>query len=486
MIDAPKPDNQENSPQSGETGTTFHQAELPLEGSDQRFAALIESEAPAQELARALETSDPADAADMLERLETASSVSVIHEMDDEAAAEALAHMELPLAATVLPDLEPTEAGRLLGHMDPDDAVDLIQTLPRDKVDQILRSMPRKRAAVLGKLALYDPETAGGLMTTDFLKFRSSSTASDAMQYLRARRGFLEDSDIYSIYCLDDDGRLEGVLDLRRLLVADPPTPIADLMDRDVELLRPGLDREEVARAFDRYDFFALPVVDEDRRVLGVVTIDDVIDIIREENTEDALKQVGANPEERVYTTLGDKLRGRLPWLVINLGTASLAAAVVLFFSDIVQEFKFLAVLMPVIANQAGNAGNQSLAVTLRGLVLGQVRTDHIWPLLGRETLFGLLTGIITGALLGLITVAVGAAGFGNADWRIGLIAAIAMSGALSAGCFMGAAIPILMQRLKFDPATASTIFLLMLTDMFAFAAFLGLSFLLRSWLLAP
>lgn len=484
MIDGPQQENRDTETAGVDAETVFHQAELPLEGSDQRIAALLESEAPPQELARVLETSDPADAADTLESLERASSLSVIQEMSDEAAAEALAHMELPLAATVVPDLKPEEAARLLRLMDPDDAADLLQTIPREKVDPILRALPRKRAAVLGKLVLYDPETAGGLMTTDFLKFQSSSTVSDALEYLRARRSLLDDSDIYSIYCVDADGRLEGVLDLRRLLVADPQKTITELMDRDVEFLRPDLDREEVARAFDRYDFFAIPVVDEDRRVLGVVTIDDVIDIIRAENTEDALKQVGANPEERVYTTLGDKIRGRLPWLVINLGTASIAAAVVLLFSDMVQQIEFLAVLMPVIANQAGNAGNQSLAVTLRGLVLGQVRTDHIWPLLGRETLFGLLTGIITGALLGLITTAVVSAGFGDVSWRISIIAAVAMAGALAAGCFMGAAIPILMQRLKFDPATASTIFLLMLTDMVAFAAFLGLAYALRGWLI--
>ncbi len=472
----------DESPTSGET--VFHQADLPVEGSDQRIAELLDASAPPEELARALETSDPADAADTLESMEPSSSLSVIQEMSDEAAADALAHMELPLAATVLPDLKPDEAARLLDHMDPDDAADLLQTLPRELVNPILTHMPRKRAAVLGKLVLYDPETAGGLMTTDFLKLRSSSTAGDALEYLRKRKDFFDDSDIYSIYCIDDGGRLEGVLDLRRLLVSKPERPIADIMDRDVEVLKPNLDREDVALAFDRYDYFVLPVIDEENRVLGVVTIDDVIDIIRAENTEDALKQVGAAPEERVYTTLRDKIRGRLPWLVINLGTASIAAAVVLFFSDLVEQIEFLAVLMPVIANQAGNAGNQSLAVTLRGLVLGQVRPDQIWSLLGREALFGLVTGVITGVLLALMTVVVVSLGLSDVNVRISIVAGVSMAGALAAGCFMGAAIPILMQKLKFDPAASSTIFLLMFTDMIAFAAFLGLASLLQGWLI--
>lgn len=469
----------------GEGETVYHHAERPVEGSDERIAALIQAEAPPIELARELETAEPADAADTLESLEPAESLSVIQAMSDEAAAEALAHMELPLAATVLPDLSPSEAARLLRLMEPDDAADLLQTLPREKAEPILRAMPRRTAAMLGKLALYDPKTAGGLMTTDFLSLKSSSTVNDALQYFRERGAMVEGSDIYSIYCTDEDGRLEGVLDIRLLLGADPEKRVSDLMNRDVEFFHPALDREEVARAFDRYDFLVLPVVDDDRRVLGVVTVDDVIDIIRAENTEDALKQVGAAPEERVYTTLRDKVKGRLPWLVVNLGTASLAAVVVMIFSGLVKQMEFLAVLMPVIANQAGNAGNQSLAVTLRGLVLGQVRTEQVWTLLFRETVFGLVTGLVTGVLLGMATALVMSPDLGDASWRLGAVAAVAMAGALAAGCFMGAGIPIVMERLKFDPATASTIFLLMLTDMISFAAFLGLAYALRGWLMA-
>jgi len=468
-----------------EAQTVIYDPSEGQEASDERFAAILEAEGGPADMAAELQTQAPADAADALETLEPADSAEVLHRMEEEAAAQALAHMEPPLAATVVQDVSRDEAARLVALMNPDDAADLLQALSKSEADEILRAMPRRAAARLGQLALYEPETAGGLMTTEFLRLRSSATVAEAIERIRQRREYLAENDIVTLFCRDDEGKIEGVVDLRALILAEPEQRVADIMDRDIIALRPDTDREEVADAFRRYHYLVLPVIDEDRRILGIVTVDDVLDIIHEEHTEDALKQVGAGRAEAVYNTLGSKLKARMPWLVVNLGTASLAAAVVFLFEGMVEVIGFLAVLMPVIANQAGNAGNQSLAVTLRGIVLGEVREERIGPLLLRETVFGFITGLATGVLLGGFVGLLGAAGIVDATWRLGLIAAIAMSGALALGCLLGAGIPILMQRLKFDPATASTIFLLMLTDMISFAAFLGLASLLRSWLLA-
>lgn len=460
--------------------TLIRDAQSPYAEGEEEIDRLVESGASHEEIARGVETREPADAADFLEGLEPEHSARVLGSMADQAAADALAYMQPPLAVTVLRDATPEYAAGLLRRMAPDDAADLLQALPVETTDAILRAMPRRAAAKLGKLARYDPETAGGLMTTDFVKLRTEDTVERAVERIRREA---EDANLYYLYAVDDQDRLRGVVNLRSLLLAPPGTSIADAMDPEVAALMATLDREEVARAFDRYDHVALPVVDDADRLLGVVTIDDVVDTIRAEHTEDALKQVGAGPAESVHETIRSKLRARTPWLAINLLTSQLAALIVLTFHGLIEAVALLAVLMPVIANQSGNAGQQSLAVTLRGLVLGEVRPDRVWRLLSRELLFGMIAGLLVGALLGSGVLLMGSLSLIEADWRLAAITSVSMAGALAAGCLTGAGIPLLMERLKFDPATASTIFLTMLTDSISFFTFLGLAWLMRSWL---
>jgi len=444
---------------------------------EQRIDALVESDAPADEVARHVEELDAPDAADTLERLEPEDSIEVIDRMEDENAAEALAHMQLPIALTLFSDFTDEEAGRYLALMEPDDAADLIQSLPKERALALLQRLPVE----LSKLVQYNPETAGGLMTTEFVSIPASLTVADATELIRSRRDeIIKDY----VYCIGDDGRLAGLATLSDLLLASPDERVSDLMNREVTALRPDVDQEEVAEVFDRYDYFTLPVVDDDNRLLGVITIDDVIDIIRAEHTEDTYKQVGAGMGEAVYSPIRVKIRSRLPWMLLNLLTASFAAIVVLQFTGLIAEIAILAVLMPVIANEAGNAGQQSLAVTLRGLVLGDVSKERVAPLLLREMGLGLIAGFITGGALALVIALLSTSGIIDTDPRVGLIAMIAMTGALGFGCLIGSGIPILMSRVGFDPATASTIFLTMLTDTTSFAAFLGLAFLSQSWLL--
>ena len=387
--------------------------------------------------------------------------------------------MQLPIALTLFADFSAEEAIRYLALMEPDDAADLLQELPRERAQELLKQLP----ATLGQLVRYDPETAGGLMTTEFVSIDASKTVADAIERIRSRR---DDVIKDFVYCTNPDGVLEGVVALRDLLLAQPDENVKDLMNREVDAIRPDVDQEEVAEVFERYDYFTLPVVDENDRLLGIVTIDDIVDIIHAEQTEDAYKQVGAGVGEAVYSPLRVKIKSRLPWLLVNLFTAAIAAAVVLQFESLIGEIAILAVLMPVIANQAGNAGHQSLAVTLRGLVLGDVSKERIAPLLVRETALGLVTGLVTGAAMALVLLALASTGVIDTTPRVGLVAMIAMTGALSVGCLLGTGIPLLMDRVGFDPATASSIFLTMLTDTAAFAAFLGLAYLAQGWLLPP
>ncbi|MCB9846826.1 MAG: magnesium transporter [Phycisphaeraceae bacterium] len=474
----------ERSPQPGDAPTdapgaaeTVIQDTTAHEEHEDRIEALVISEAPPEEVARHVEELDAPDAADTLERLDTEESIEVIDRMQDQAAAEALAHMQLPIALTLFTDFSIDEAARYLALMEPDDAADLLQELPQERTDALLHRLPRE----LGKLIDYDPETAGGLMTTEFVSVPETRTVAQAIELIRKRRDEMVKD---FVYCTGIGGKLTGVIALRTLLLADPGEKVADIMQREITVLRPDVDQEEVGRIFDRYDYFTLPVVDADDRLLGVVTIDDIVDIIRAEHTEDAYKQVGAGVGEAVYSPLRKKIRSRLPWLLLNLVTAAVAAVVVFQFEDLIGRIAILAVLMPMIANQAGNAGQQSLAVTLRGLVLGEVSKERVAPLLVRETLLGLTTGFVTGAAMAMVIYVSTSAGVLEMNPRVGLVAMGAMTGALAVGCLIGAGIPLLMDRLGLDPATASSIFLTMLTDTAAFAAFLGLAFLFQSWLM--
>jgi len=447
---------------------------------ERQFDALVEGGATFEDLADAAEVLEAPDAADKLEDLPTRDTLELVHEMENEKAAEALAHMEAPLGATVLLDLDPGEAAELLGLMEPDDAADLLQELPDDKTTELLGRMKPKVAAALGKLALYDKETAGGMMTTDIMVVRGSHTIGQAIESIKRSPSNENQLDIYAV---DDDRRLLGSISLRDVLVLDNDRLVRDHIDESLDVLTTDIDREDVAKAFERYDYLTMPVVDSERRVLGMVTIDDVVDIIEHEFSEDPLVQVGAGAREAAYSSIGAKFRGRIGWLLLNLGLAAMAAAVIAVFDDFIQAIPILAAVFPIIANQSGNAGHQSLAVTLRGMALGQVRRDLVMKLLAREMLAGVGTGVVVGivfaAVLALLHPLVP-----ELNWRLGVIAGVSLAGAMPAACFVGTGIPLLLDKLGKDPAAASSIFLTMLTDFMAYGLFLGLAIGARAWLL--
>ena len=318
-------------------------------------------------------------------------------------------------------------------------------------------------------------------MTTDFIALRDDMTIESAIDAVRQHeipRG------IQHLMVTDAAGVLVGVISLRMLLLNRSELRLSDVMDDSVVAVRFDLDQEQVAQQFDRYDYYMMAVVDYDDRLLGIVTVDDVIDIIRAEQTEDVQRTVGAGAGEAVYSGLGEKLRGRFPWLFVNLFTTALAALVVMQFEDLIGQLAILAVLMPIIAAQAGNAGHQSLAVTLRGIVLDEVRQERVWPLVTRELIVGLLTGAALGlVVMVLIGLMAASPWLDGASWPLGAVAAFAMAVSTVAGTLAGVSIPLLMRRFGADPAMASAIFLIMITDAVAFATFLGTARLSAHWL---
>jgi magnesium transporter len=457
----------------------------PGSPEDDRVAELLTIEAEAPELAEAVEQQEAPDAADTLETLPEEEAAEVIELMDERAAAEAISHMRPPLAVGVIEDLIDEDvafAARLFGLMAPDDAADFLQALDEKHRSALLAVMAPEPKQDLVELIRYDEESAGGLMTTDYLALREVMTVEEAIAHIRQSE---IREDVLTALVTNDKNQLVGRVSLRRLLTTRPHERIADIMEQTVEAIRPDLDREAVAREFDRYDYDMLPVVDADDRLLGIVTVDDVIDIIRAEHTEDTQKLVGASAGEAVYSRLDVKFRGRLPWMLVNLVTTFIGAMVVLRFEPLIEQLAILAVLMPMIAASAGNAGQQSLAVTLRGIVLEEVRAGRVIPLVLREAavglLIGLILGVIVGAAMSLLAVFVD-----SASWRLGAIAGVSLAVSMTIGTLAGSSIPLVMRRFGIDPATASAIFLIMVTDSVSFATFLGCAHLLSGWLLAP
>ncbi|MHC4810580.1 MAG: magnesium transporter [Planctomycetota bacterium] len=456
---------------------------------DHAVATLLEHSIDVPVLAAAVEQQRPADAADTLEGLveegEEGDAGHLLVAMDDRKASEALSHMELPLAVGVLDDL--IDEGRvdyaalLVELMAPDDAVDLLQAMDPAAREQCLAAMTRATAAGLHRLLGYDEETAAGLMTTRFLSLREQMTVGRATD---AVREFDLPEEITHLPVLDREHRLAGVIGLRTLLVSRDALMVGDLMERHPRAIRADVDREDVAREFVRHDVHMMPVVDDLDRVLGIITVDDVIDAIREEQTEDVQRTVGAGKQEMVYSSVLEKFRGRFPWLAMSVAMMVPSAIVVRRFEGLIGELAVLAVLMPIVAAVTGNAGHQALAVTLRGIALAEVRPGRVAPLIRREALAGIFNGLAVGivmaggvAVLGLL--------WDFIDWRVGVVGGVATAGSIIAGTTAGSAIPLLMRRLGFDPAQSAAILLIMITDAIAFAAFLGLAYAMFPWLQA-
>lgn len=437
-------------------------------------------------LAPAVQALEPADAADALEEIEADAAAHVVMRMpEDEAAADIAAmetHWAVEVLRQVLTDYGPETVARYVDRMEADDAVDILQAMTEEERERLFDVLPPTSAVHLKQLLRFDPETAGGMMTIEFVKVRQNATVGQAIESLRQQH----DVEFNQVYCVDSRHHLVGTVSPKSLLVASENDLIDGIIDAEVDYLRPETDREEIAEAFERYDYNEMPVVDHAGRLLGIVTVDDVLDIIRAEHTEDAYKMVGAGVGEAVYSSIWQKFRGRFPWLVINVFTSMVAAFVVLQFDHLIAALAILAVMMPVIANQAGNAGQQSLAVTLRGLVLGEVRGRRAWPLVRREVTVGLINGFIVGASIGLLVAIMSLLGLYRVQWELGLVIALAMTASVGTGCLAGSAMPLVLDRFGYDPATGSTIFLTMVTDTVSFLTFLGLASLLQHVLLTP
>lgn len=420
-------------------------------------------------VAASLDSQHPADTADELEKLSLAEQLEYIREMDVEDAAESITEMERHERIVLMSTLSPSFAAAILEVMSPDDAADILEDLPQDVRAGIFKKLEREDAEEISDLLQFDPDSAGGVMNTEILALDQHMNAQQAITLIRDR---VEESEIpYYAYIVDEFRHLKGVLSLRDLLLSPGRTILKDLLhEQNLIYVSFDVDKEEVARLISRYNFLALPVVDHEQRLLGMVTVDDVIDIIQEEASEDMQSMVGAGADETVDSPWTYSLGKRLPWLVLNVLNSAMSAFVVHLFEGTIAQMAILAALMPIVANQAGNTGQQSLAVMIRQLAMERFNRKKSWVAVAREAKIGMANGLIVGTL-------VFAGLFG---WTRNLGLASVMSVALGVdmliGAVAGASIPLILKEIGRDPAQASSIFLTTLTDSLGFFTFLGLA----------
>lgn len=409
---------------------------------------------------------EPADLADVLSALDEQERVAVVQAMPPELSSQALAEMPQEAhAGETLAALDPGQAADIVEELDDDDAADMLRDLNRNQQEQILSEVEDR--SEVDRLLRYDEETAGGRMTTHMVTVPDSATAEEAREEIRRQAEEVED--FYEVFVVDSDHHLVGFLPFKDLVISRPERPVRAFMTPADIFVTPDLDQEEVARLMARYNLPSVAVVDDEGRLLGRVTFDDVIDVVEAETTEDLLKFGGVSADEELAAGWRPAVRSRLPWLSVNLGTAFLAGGVVYLFQHTIQHTLALAVWMPVIAGMGGNAGTQALAVTVRRLALGLIPVDVFTRVVGKEILVGVINGLVMGVTVGTVATLIGQGA------RLGIVVFLAMTGNLMVAGFAGAFIPLVLERLGIDPAIASSIFVTTFTDVCGFLLLLGL-----------
>ncbi len=419
----------------------------------------------------------PADVGQVLADLPEAyrlKTFRVVFQRDLGLAASALGELDAERAAGLAARLEPAEVSQLLQEFDPDDAAQFLSGLPEELQERVLRGMRTREASDVEDLLQYPEETAGRIMSPKVFSLREDSTIGEAIQRLQ------ESPDVemvFYIYVVDGHGTLVGVLSLRQLLQRRPDARLSEVMITDVLRVRPEMDQEEVAQLVSSYNILAVPVVTHQGKLVGVITVDDVIDVIREEATEDMYRMAGLGVAESVFTRARRSIRMRIPWLAVNLGTAFIAAWVVSLYEASIARFAVLAVFMPVVPLLGGNAGNQTLTVMVRGIALGELS----WKNSRKALLKELAVGAVNGLLIGLLIAAV--AWIWKGDPRLGAALALAMLGPLLVAAIVGTLMPLVLRWLHVDPALASSVFLTTATDVTGFLLFLGIGTAALTWL---
>jgi magnesium transporter len=420
------------------------------------------------ELGRRMERLHPADAAYVLENLPLEDRQLVWDLLPGEDRGEILLEVSDAVRETLLAEMDNAEIVAATQELDADEIADLAPDLPDEVVQDILESQPMDERAELQAALSYPEGTVGALMDFEVVSIREDVTCEVALRYLRRFDELPGQTD--ALFVVDREDRLQGALPLKRLLVTDPDVEVAGLHDRDVITFGPDDDADEAAEAFDRYDLVSVPVTDSERRVVGRLTVDAVLEYVRERQEARQLGQAGLREEEDIFASVWASAKNRGPWLAVNVCTAFFASRVVGAFEGSIEKLAALAALMPIVAGIGGNSGNQTLTLIVRSLALGQVSAVNARRLLAREMAVAVVSGVVWGCVLGLIAFAL------YRNVALGGVMALAMLLNLVVGGLAGLFIPLVMERFGRDPALGSSVFLTFVTDSMGFFIFLGLA----------
>ncbi len=421
-------------------------------------------------LGNLLQKQHPADLAQVFGELaerDRVAAFSILVERNSRLAMETLSELGHEAAAALLSGRSAEEIARLVQEMPTDDAAALIDNLPDELSSAVLELMGRKESGEVENLLEYAQQTAGRIMNPNVFALAEDMTVGEAITALQSSRDV---EMVFYLYIVDGRRHLVGVTSLRRLLLVSPETPLKRIMTPEPISARVDMDQEEVARLVASYNLLAIPVVDEANKLVGLITVDDVIDVIKDEATEDLYRLAGVSSDERVFTPASESLRKRMPWLIVNLATAFMAAAVVGIFQDTISAWVALAVFMPIVAGMGGNAATQTLTVIVRGIALGELTWGNSRKALVKELLVGIGNGLVVGTIAALVAWVMAG------DPKLGVILAAAMVVNLFVAGLAGTLIPLGLKALKIDPALASAVFITTFTDIAGFASFLGLA----------
>lgn len=453
--------------------TSEQQEEMAEEGfslSDERIAAILDSlyDGDAPRLKAYLDDLTEADMADLFHKMDKADRQEFLEKYSDLIAPDVYAHLDYQLRTAILSDMPSSAVAKIVSELDSDDALDLIEDLDPVLQKDILRKLSAKDRIALEEGLSYPEESAGRLMQREYVAIPQFWTVGKTIDYLRAAADELPD-EFNVLIVIDPYYHVVGEIPLNKLVRAKRSEKINDLTLEDLHTIPATMDQEDVAHLFRREDLGSAPVVDEDGRLVGVITIDDVIDVIDEEAQEDILKLAGVE-ENDLYSAVLSTSISRSRWLFFNLFTAFIAAGVVSLFGATIEKVVALAILMPIVAGMGGNAGTQALTVAVRALAMRELSGANAKRAVVKEGLVGLINGCVFAVLIGLI------AAFWFHNWILGGVIASAMVINLITAGICGAGIPILLNKMGQDPAISSSVFLTTITDVVGFFAFLGLA----------
>jgi len=410
----------------------------------------------------------PADIADLIDELDEEDRLHLFSLLDVEKASDVILELSDNSREQIIEDLSNEQLTDIIEEMESDDQADIIAELSDDQARAVLDAIEPEDSQDVKELLKYPEDTAGGIMQSELVSVGKQATINDAFQAVVDAKNEMEN--IHNIFVVDEDDKLVGAVPLQRLITTKRFTPIVDAIDEDIPSVPATMDQEEVARIFKKYDLVSIGVVDERQHLLGRITIDDVVDAIQEETSEDMYRIAGLGHDDTIFNKTIDSVKKRLPWLYLNLLTALTSVLVIGFFEDTIKLMVALVFFMPVIAGLGGNAGGQTLALIIRGIALGEITFENARRVLYRQIAVGVTNGIAVGVVIAVIAY------FWKGIPVLGLVIGLSMIISVFMGTMVGVLIPLVLKRLDLDPALGSNILLTAFTDAFGFFSYLTLA----------